>query len=164
MGDAIEVGTLLGEVKRIGIRSSTVRTYQGADVIVPNGTLIQGQLVNWTLADRSRRVEVAVGVAYGTDPEQVRRILLGCVLDRADVLATPEPYALFTGFGDSALLFEVRFWARFDEWIFAASGVRERVLQELARAGIGIPFPQREINVRYAPSGLGSATAAAPNA
>jgi potassium-dependent mechanosensitive channel len=148
VGDAIEVGTLVGEIRRIGIRSSTVRTYQGADVIVPNGTLIQSQLVNWTLTDRARRVDIAVGVAYGSDPEQVRRLLLAAIEGRSDALPRPAPIALFTGFGDSALAFELRFWASNDRWVLAASEVREVILRELGRAGISIPFPQRDVHVR----------------
>ena len=153
VGDAIEVGTLLGEIQRIGIRSSTVRTYQGADVIVPNGTLIQSQVVNWTLTDRSRRADIPVGVAYGTDPEQVRRILLAAIEGRDDVLPKPEPAALFTGFGDSSLAFELRFWARYDRWVFVASDVREVILRELGRAGISIPFPQRDVHFHAVDAG-----------
>jgi small-conductance mechanosensitive channel len=146
-GDIIDVGGVSGEVRRIGVRSSTVRTFQGADVIVPNATLISAEVVNWTLTDRTRRVEVAVSVAYGSDPDVVRRILLDAV-QRDDVLRDPEPVVLLMRFAESALDFEVRFWpARFETWVVVASEVRATVLRELTRAGITIPFPQRDVHV-----------------
>jgi potassium efflux system protein len=149
VGDIVEVGKTVGTVQRIGIRSSTIADFQGAEVVVPNGNLISGELVNWTLSDRKRRIEVDVGVAYGTDPERVREILLAAIGGRADVVASPEPAALFTAFGDSALQFQLRFWTqRFDAWPVVASDVRVAVSRALADAGIVIPFPQRDLHVR----------------
>ena len=77
LGDMVEVGGTTGEVRRIGIRSSTIRTPQGAEVIVPNSNLISDRVVNWTLSDRRRRMDIKVGVAYGTDPERVLALLVG---------------------------------------------------------------------------------------
>src|SRR5262249_54852106 len=149
VGDVVEVGKVMGEVRRIGIRSSTVRTFLGADVVVPNASFISSELVNWTLTDRARRADVAVSVAYGSDPEVVKQILLDAVEHREDVLRQPEPEVVFTGFGDSALQFELRFWpARFEIWVTVASEVRETILRELGRAGVSIPFPQRDLNIR----------------
>jgi len=116
---------------------------------VPNASFISSELVNWTLTDRIRRADVAVAVAYGSDPEVVKRILLGAVERRDDVLSQPPPEVLFTGFGESSLQFELRFWpARFEIWVAVASAVRETILRELGRAGINIPFPQRDVNIR----------------
>jgi len=77
VGDTIEVENLMGTVNRIGIRSSNVRTYDGAEVVVPNGNLISNQLINWTLSDNKRRVELKVGTAYGTDPNVVLPFEMG---------------------------------------------------------------------------------------
>jgi small-conductance mechanosensitive channel len=149
VGDVIEVGKVMGEVRRIGVRSSTIRTFQGSEVIVPNGNLISTEVVNWTLTDRTRRVDVAVSVAYGSDPEQVRRLLLAAVERRTDVLATPAPAVLFQAFGDSALDFELRFWpSRFEDAITIASEVRAAIVRELAAAGVEIPFPQRDLHLK----------------
>jgi small-conductance mechanosensitive channel len=149
VGDIVEIGTTVGTVQRIGIRSSTIATFQGAEVVVPNGNLISGELVNWTLSDRKRRIDVDVGVAYGSDPERVRELLLGTLRGRDDVVASPEPVALFSGFGDSALQFQLRFWThRFDSWPAVASDVRLSLSRALAEAGIGIPFPQRDLHLR----------------
>jgi len=152
VGDVIEVGKLGGEVRRIGFRSSTLRTFQGAEVIVPNANLISSEVINWTLTDRTRRIEIDVGVAYGSDPARVQEVLLAALRDREDVLATQEALVLFTGFGDSALTFQLRFWTRrLEEWQKTASEVRAAILRGLGEAGIEIPFPQRDVHLRPVP-------------
>ncbi|TNF72837.1 MAG: mechanosensitive ion channel [Acidobacteria bacterium] len=149
VGDLIEIDTLQGRVQQIGIRSSTIRTFDGAEVIIPNGELLAGQLVNWTLSDRHRRVSLPVGVAYGTDPQTVIEILLGLANDHPEVTEDPEPAALFRGFGDSALDFELRAWiADFNKGLRVSSELRVAINKALAEAGIEIPFPQRDVHVK----------------
>ncbi|HKE12079.1 MAG TPA: mechanosensitive ion channel domain-containing protein, partial [Myxococcota bacterium] len=109
-GDTVQVGQVTGEVRRIGVRSSTVRTASGAEVIVPNSTLVSDSVTNWTLSDRSRRFEIPIGVAYGTKPATVLTMLKELAKQHPEVLAHPEPGAFFLGFGDSALNFELRAW------------------------------------------------------
>jgi small-conductance mechanosensitive channel len=151
LGDMVEVGGVIGEVKRIGMRSSTVRTLQGAEVIVPNGNLISDQVVNWTFSDRRRRMEVKVGVAYGTDPERVLELLRQVARENTGVLADPEPVALFLGFGDSSLDFELRAWTPlFESWWLTQSELNVAVNRAIADAGIEIPFPQRDLHLRTA--------------
>jgi len=147
IGDTIEVGSLIGEVRRIGIRSSTVRTWEGAEVIVPNEKLVSAELVNWTLSDRHRRIELEVGVAYGTDPSRVVALLEGAALASSATLSDPAPHATLVGFGDSALLFRLRFWTSDLAEQFRARGeVAMGVHRALAEAGIEIPFPQRVVH------------------
>ena len=149
IGDTIEIGALFGVVRRIGIRSSTVRTYSGAEVIVPNANLISNEVVNWTLSDRLRRFELPVGVAYGTDPSRVLKILIETARNHPDVLSDPEPTAMFKGFGDSSLDFEVRFWtAQFDSFLRVGSDVAVGIHDALKAAEIEIPFPQRDLHLR----------------
>jgi small-conductance mechanosensitive channel len=149
VGDVIEVGKLGGEVRRIGFRSSTLRTFQGAEVIVPNANLISSEVINWTLTDRTRRIEIDVGVAYGSDTARVQEVLIAALRDREDVLASQEALVLLTGFGDSALTFQLRFWTRrLEEWQKTASEVRAAILRGLGEAGIEIPFPQRDVHLR----------------
>jgi potassium efflux system protein len=149
IGDTIELDTLLGEVRRIGIRASTVRTFDGAEVIVPNADLVSGRVVNWTLSDKLRRIEVAVGVKYGTDPKRVLQLLVAAAKQHPDVLEEPEPFALFVEFGESSLNFVLRFWtANFDFWRTVMSEVTVTVNTELAKAGIEIPFPQRDLHLK----------------
>jgi small-conductance mechanosensitive channel len=149
VGDVLQVGTLQGRVRRIGIRSSTLATFDGAEVIVPNATLIATDVVNWTLSDRVRRVDIAVGVGYGSDPRAVLAILDKVARAHAEVLASPGPTALFVGFGDSALLFELRFWTpEFDAYVRVGSEVRTAIFAAFKEAGIEIPFPQRDLHVK----------------
>ncbi len=148
-GDAVQVGTLIGTVKRIGIRSSTVRTFDGSEVIVPNGNLISNEVVNWTMSDRQRRVELPVGVAYGTDPHRVIEILHEAAAAHSHVLEHPEPHCQFLGFGDSSLDFNLRYWVpKFEDWLIVSGDVALAVHDALKEAGIEIPFPQRDLHVR----------------
>jgi small-conductance mechanosensitive channel len=148
IGDTVEVGTLTGEVKRIGIRSSTLRTFQGAEVIVPNASLIAEKVVNWTLSDRQRRIELPLGVAYGTDPQRVLTILLDVARASSDVLQDPPPLALFRGFGDSALNFELRVWTGLAAYLEVHSRIAIAVNTALREAAIEIPFPQRDLHIK----------------
>ncbi|HUM11971.1 MAG TPA: mechanosensitive ion channel domain-containing protein [Myxococcaceae bacterium] len=147
VGDVIEVGKVVGTVRRIGIRSSTVATAQGAEVVVPNASLISNELINWTLSDRRRRTDIDLGVAYGTPPERVRELLLQVASQHPEVLKVPEPVALFTGFGDSALNFQLQVWTAADTWVRVASELRTAIDRVLGEAGIAIPFPQRDLHL-----------------
>ena len=167
IGDTIEVGQLQGEVRRIGIRSSAVRTGDGAEVIVPNANLIATEVINWTLSDRVRRITIRVGVAYGSEPQQVLDLLVRAAEQHRDVLRQPPPNALFVRFGDSTLDFELRFWtSNFDCWPVVQSDVALAVHAALAQAGIAIPFPQRDLHLRSVDRSVerafGSADAPAP--
>jgi len=149
VGDAVQIGDVAGRVQQMGMRACTVRTWEGAEVIVPNASLTSERVVNWTLSDRRRRVDVAVGVAYGTPPEKVLEILLGVARAHPRVLAEPAPAALFRAFGDSALQFELRVWTdRFDLWVQMQSELSVALYSALREAGIEIPFPQREVRLR----------------
>jgi potassium-dependent mechanosensitive channel len=118
VGDIIEVGTLSGKVQKIGIRASTLKTFDGAEVVVPNGTLISTELVNWTKTDQLRRIEILIGVAYGTKPDTVIDILKKIPLNHSDVIKNKPPVVLFKGFGESSLDFSLRFWtSNFGQWL-----------------------------------------------
>jgi small-conductance mechanosensitive channel len=149
VGDTVDVGGLVGIVRRIGARSSTILTFQGAEVIMPNSNLISNQVINWTLSSQWRRVDVPVGVAYGTDPARVIRLLEGVAESHPGVLHERPPLAFFLGFGESALKFELRFWCgQQDTWFQLQSDVTVAVATALREARIEIPFPQRDIHVR----------------
>lgn len=149
IGDTVDVGELVGTVRRIGARSSTVLTFQGAEVIVPNTNLISNQVINWTLSSPWRRVDVPVGVAYGTDPERVLKLLVDVANSHPGVLQVRPPTAFFLGFGESTLNFELRFWAAHQEmWFQLRSDVTVDVSKAFRQAGIEIPFPQRDLHLR----------------
>jgi potassium efflux system protein len=148
LGDFIEVGSLVGSVERIGLRSSTVKALDGAEVIVPNESLISREVVNWTLSDRKRRVEVKVGVAYGTDPHRVIEILRRVALEHRDETVGIDPEVRFDAFGESSLDFTLQFWAKsFADSIVLKSEVGLAVHDALVAAGIEIPFPQRDVHI-----------------
>jgi small-conductance mechanosensitive channel len=154
VGDTIEIAQVTGEVRRIGVRSSTIRTAEGADVIVPNANLISDRVMNWTLADRRRRVDVSVGVAYGTDPERVLALLVDVGRKHKDVLSAPPPMALFKGFGESSLDFELRVWIdRLELSVDTRSELAIALYAALREAGIEIPYPQRDVTLKLAPPG-----------
>ena len=159
VGDLIEVGPLAGEVKRIGIRSSIVRTGQGAEVIVPNGDLVSKEVVNWTRSDRQRRYDIDVGVAPDSDPEQVMRLLVEAAGDVPEIVTSPPPRAMFKGFGDSSLNFSLFAWVpTVDVGLQAQNALRVAILRKLAAAGIAIPFPQRDLHIQNASDGGRQAT------
>ncbi len=154
VGDAVQLGDVSGEVRRIGIRASTLRTWEGAEVIVPNGTLVSERLTNWTLSDRMRRIDLSVLVTYGSDPAQVLEILRDVARSHPLVLREPEPIALFIRFGDYALHFELRVWTdQFDLWLQTRSELGLALHAALAAAKIEIPVPQQDIRLRPAPPG-----------
>jgi small-conductance mechanosensitive channel len=156
IGDVIQIGELEGEVRSIGIRASIIRTFQGADVIVPNGQLISSELINWTRSDRTRRLEIPVGVAYGTDPASVVKLLPEVAAGHPRVRPYPAPLCLFQGFGESSLDFVLRVWTEADDFPVVRSEVRLAVHDALKAAGIEIPFPQRDVHVRTLPSTQGA--------
>jgi len=152
-GDSVQIDTLYGEVKRIGLRSSTVRTWEGAEVIVPNGNLISSQVINWTLSDRQRRLDVHVGVEYGNDPEEVVRVLVAAAANVPSLMEHPEPTVLFLGFGDYSLDFQLRVWTAETSFLKQKSELTIAVNRALNDAGMVIPFPKRDIRVTAAEPG-----------
>jgi potassium efflux system protein len=148
VGDSVEVGPLMGRVNRIGIRSSVVRTFDGSEVIVPNADFISKEVINWTLSDVTRRLIIPVGVAYGSNPHQVMDLLVKVAGSHPEVLQEPEPYSLFTEFGDSSLNFELRAWCDFNEGLRVKTELNLAIHDALKEAGIEIPFPQRDLHLR----------------
>lgn len=150
VGDVVEIQAgLTGTVTRIGIRASTVQTFQGAEVIIPNATFISSNVTNWTLSEARRRVDLPVGVAYGTDPKVVKDLLERPAVQHPDVLTSPDPAVFFKEFGESALNFELQFWVMQESNVTRVkSEVALEVMRLLAEADIEIPFPQRDLHLR----------------
>jgi small-conductance mechanosensitive channel len=148
VGDTIQVGDLLGDVRRIGIRASTVRTKQGADIIVPNAQLITERVTNWTLSDRLRRIDLPVGLNYGADPRKAIQLLEEVAHRQPNVLEQPAPRALLIGYGDSSMNFQLRAWTdQFDDWQLISSDLASAVYDAVIEAGFQFPFPQREVRL-----------------
>ncbi len=146
--DVIEVGQFMGKVKSIGIRSSIVRTFDGAEVIVPNGQLISSEVINWTHSDHIRRHEILVGVAYGSDVEFVKGILEEQIKLHEDILIDPAPSVLFLKMGDSSLDFRLLIWiSRKSDSLKIKSELTQMIYNTLNKEGIEIPFPQRDVHI-----------------
>ena len=149
INDIIEVDTNTGKVTRIGVRSSTIQTFQGAEVIIPNANLISSKVINWTLSESQRRRELPVGVAYGSNPKTVLKILRDAATKHELILTKPEPMVYFKGFGESSLDFELHFWVmQENNGLQITSEVALAAMQLLDDAGVEIPFPQRDLHVR----------------
>jgi small-conductance mechanosensitive channel len=148
VGDTIEVGDLQGEIKRIGIRASTVRTWRGSDIIVPNAQFITEKVTNWTLSDQLRRIDLPVGVNYGSAPQQVIELLEGVAHANPRVLKYPPSQCLFLGYGDSSINFELRAWTdEYKSWQQIRSALAVAVYDAVRAAGITFPFPQRDVHM-----------------
>ena len=148
-GDAVDISGTTGRVRAIGMRATTVRTYDGADVVVPNGMLLADKVTNWTLTDQNRRVDVDLGVAYGSDVTRVMQLLQETTRTTPGIADDPAPAVLFTGFGASSLDFAIRAWThQFDDWSTIRSELMSRLYAALAGADIEIPFPQQDVHVR----------------
>jgi small-conductance mechanosensitive channel len=149
VGDRIVVGDQQGLVRRISVRATEIETFDRASLIVPNSELITGRVLNWTHRDSLGAVNVKIGVGYNSDPDQVTAILMKCAEDHPDVLRTPAPNAALEGFGDSALLFNLRVsLPDIDKAGAVQSDLRIAILKALGAAGIDIPFNQVDVNLR----------------
>jgi small-conductance mechanosensitive channel len=162
VGDSVQIDNLEGEVRDISSRATTIRTWEGAEVIVPNGRMTSENVTNWTLSDRSHRVDVRVAVTYASDPERVLKILGGVASAHPRVLAAPAPRALCTGFGDSGMTFELRAWISYEEFLEVRSELAIAVHAALTAAGIEIAVPERHIQIRNAEGAAPGAARPAP--
>lgn len=149
VGDWIVVGTEQGNVQRISVRSTEIRTFDGASLILPNSELITGRVLNWTHRGVLGRVVLRVGVTYDADPRQVAEILLTCARAHPMVRSVPAPKAIFDNFGASALEFSLRVHLEdITKALDVQSELRMSVLEALRAAGIEIPFNQLDVSLR----------------
>lgn len=155
VGDAIETGTRSGQIKSIGIRASILRTWDGAEVVVPNASLTSNDVVNWTLSDNQCRIEIPLGVAFGSDPEQMQALLIAVATAHEEVLDTPAPDAYFQGFGNDALNFKLRCWiGQYGQFLPVRSELCMSIIKALAEAHIEMPYQQRDLHLRSMDEGV----------
>jgi len=149
VGDIVEVGPLSGEVMRIGGRSTWIKGPNNSVAIVPNSELVTGRVVNLTGIDDRARLTLEVAVPYGTDPEQVRSLLLAAARAHSEVLRQPAPVVVLARLGDNGLRFELQFWAvrRGGAIGEVMSDLNLAILKGFREQGIEIPVPQREVHV-----------------
>ena len=148
-GDIIDLPGVSGRVRQIGMRATIISTFDGADVVVPNGTLVSNNLTNWTLMDSRRRIDLTIGVAYGTDVQKLLPILVETTRAMEGISDEPAPVALMTGYGVSSLDFVVRAWTYdIDNWMQIRSNLFASILTALNEAEIEIPFSQHDLHLR----------------
>jgi potassium efflux system protein len=149
VGDWVVIGTTEGFVKRISVRATEITTWQRSSVIIPNAEILSTSVTNWTHKDNLGRVEIRVGVAYGSDTQKVHDILMECAAEHDKVSDWPKPSVLFRGFGESALDFELRVYlANILDFVDVQNGIHFAIDRRFREAGIVIPFPQRDVHIR----------------
>lgn len=149
VGDRVTVGDKEGDVTEIKIRSTTIRTLNNITVIVPNSEFVSSTVVNWSYGDQRIRVEIDVGVSYGSDLDTVMNSLLEIATEHPDVLKDPSPEVLHTGFGDSSWNMKIRAWIQHPrKHPRVRSDINCAIVRKFRDNGIEIPFPQRDLHVR----------------
>ena len=150
IGDLIEVDNNYGVIEEIGSRCTRIRTGANIHILVPNSSFLEKNIINWTLADQNIRTKITVGVAYGSDTRKVKKLMLRAAGEHGKVLKDPEPYVLFSDFGDNALTFEIYFWISLQRLMdrrVIESDLRFIIDEIFREAGIVIAFPQRDIHL-----------------
>jgi len=155
VGDVVTIGTLMGRVNRIQIRATTITLWDRSEMIVPNKEFITTKLVNWTLSDSKRRIEIPLRVAYGTNLEEVRAILVKIAEEHPAVLKDPAPHVLLLAFGDDAINFELRFVVDFGKGLSTKDEVQMSIERAFKENGIDFALPRSEIRLVSGDEGSG---------
>jgi len=154
VGDIITTDGTDGQVIKVGARSTHIRTYDNVDILIPNSTLLENNVVNWTLSDNDIRTRIKIGVSYGSDSRKVEALLKEVVNNNDKVLNSRPVMAYFEDFGDNSLNFEVQFWCYMSRPSLrreAESSIRHDIYEAFNKEGIEISFPQRDVHL-YAKS------------
>jgi small-conductance mechanosensitive channel len=150
VGDVVELpGHQVGAVRKVGARTSIIETRDDIIIFVPNSKLIGENVINWSQVERKARFHVGVGVAYGSDTELVKNILIQVAEEHTKIMSTPKPFVRFLEFGSSSLDFEIIFWSReFLRIEDVKSDLRFAINKAFREKGVEIPFPQRDLWIR----------------
>jgi small-conductance mechanosensitive channel len=148
-GDTIEIEGMWSDVKKIGLRSTKVQTFDQSDVIIPNADLVYNKVTNWTLTNQRKRLKIAVGVAYGSDVNLVIETLRKIGSSNNELVKSHKPIVLFVSFADSTLNFELRVWAKdAKNAVQVESDLRMEIDKKFRENNIEIAFPQRDLHIR----------------
>jgi potassium efflux system protein len=153
-GDYVTIGDLSGQVTQIRMRATTIRDFSNRELVVPNKEFITKELLNWTLTDSVIRLEIPVGIAYGSDTEKARQVLEQVAEREPAILSAPPAKGVFLGFGSSSLDFELRGYIRgVEDHINVRSRLHFAIDAAFREAGIEIAFPQSDLHIRSLPEG-----------
>jgi len=150
VGDIVDIGGLSGSVSEINTRSSVLRSADGRETLVPNSVFLENSVTNLTLSNRTSRRAIIIGVAYGTQPQQVITVLSECAERHGLVLKDPGPLVIFQDFADNSLVFKLYFWTAFDVKTnpeLVESDIRIMIEKRFSETGISMPFPQRDLHL-----------------
>lgn len=149
IGDVLELNDLVGKVESVGLRTSKVYTREGMTIVVPNSKFIIDNVINWTHLKQSVRFSVEVGVAYGSDVQLVKKILLHEADAHSKTVDQPKPFVRFINFGNSSLDFELCFWSH-EVWTIedVKSDLRFAIDKAFREQNIVIPFPQSDLHIK----------------
>jgi len=149
VGDIVTIDDVTGVVSKIRMRATTITNWDRKEFIVPNKEFITGRVLNWTLSDAVNRITISVGVAFGTDTEKVRAILMQICDEHPLLLKDPAPIATFEGFGESKLNFSLRcFLPTLEGRLDTVHVLNSRIAEEFRKAGIEIAYPQHDLRLR----------------
>lgn len=149
VGDVITVSDVTGVVTRIRIRATTITNWDRQELVVPNKEFITGKILNWTLSNKVNRVLIQIGVAYGTDTDRARRLLLEVAENHPDIMSDPKPIATFEGFDESALRLILRcYLPGLENRLSVVTQLHTDIDRAFSQAGIEISFPQRDLHLR----------------
>jgi small-conductance mechanosensitive channel len=149
VGDVVELEGDVGIVKEIGFRTTKIENRDNIILIIPNSKFIGENVINWSHIEQKTRFSVDVGVAYGSDVELVKKVLLECARDHQEVTEYPKPFVRFDDFGNSSLDFQLFFWTdnafRVEN---IKSDLRFAIDKKFRENKITIPFPQRDVHIK----------------
>jgi small-conductance mechanosensitive channel len=149
-GDLVEIDNIRGKVRKVTIRNTLIKTFSGATIFVPNSLLISQKMTNWSHTDRRYRQEIKIGVSYGSNVDEVTKLLLVAAKQSAKVLDRPPPRVRFLDFGDNTLVFSLRLWIKGWGDRYADSEVRYHIDRIFRENNIEISFPQLDLHIRSA--------------
>lgn len=150
VGDILDVEGIVGTVTEINTRSSVIRSADEVETVIPNSLFLENRVTNWTLTNARVRRSIKVGVSYGTSPQKVMEILMQAAARHGLICKDPAPYAVFEDFGDNAIVFSIYYWIDMSAGANSkviASDLRLMIEKHFTEAGIGVPFPQREMHL-----------------
>jgi potassium-dependent mechanosensitive channel len=149
LDDIIEIGGQVGTMKSIGIRSSVVTTWDGSDIIIPNGDLLSQHMTNWTMGSTKRRYDIEVGVAYGTDLKLAKSLIHEVIDKQSLILKNPEPVIWATQFGESSINFIIKYWVPHFNYGYDVKSDLIMAIDEIFKLNnIVIPFPQQDLYIK----------------